>query len=34
MNKEKYITPDMEIIKVEAEDIITSSNELPEIPFN
>ena len=27
MDKEKYITPDMEIVKFEAEDVITTSFE-------
>ncbi len=27
MDKEKYITPDMEIVEFEAEDIITTSYE-------
>ena len=27
MNKEKYITPDMEIVEFEAEDVITTSFE-------
>ncbi len=27
MNKEKYITPDMEIVTFEAEDVITTSFE-------
>ena len=27
MNKEKYITPDMEIVTFEAEDVITTSLE-------
>ena len=29
MEKEKYISPEMEIIKFDAEDIITESGELP-----
>ncbi len=27
MNKEKYITPDLEIVEFEAEDVITTSGE-------
>ncbi len=30
MNKEKYITPDMEIVTFEAEDVITASPETDE----
>ena len=33
MDKEKYITPDMEIVEFETEDIITTSVERDELPF-
>ena len=33
MDKEKYITPAMEITEFEAEDIITTSGEGDELPF-
>ena len=32
MDKEKYISPEMEIVEFEEEDIITESDELPIIP--
>ena len=31
--KQKYIEPDIEIVKFMAEDIITGSNDLPEFPI-
>ena len=33
MDKEKYITPDMEITEFEAEDVITTSGEDDELPL-
>ena len=33
MNKEKYITPEMEIVEFEAEDVITTSFEDDELPI-
>lgn len=33
MDKELYIRPETEVILFETEDIITDSNELPEMPF-
>lgn len=32
--KERYITPEMEAIVCEREDIVTASNETPFVPFN
>jgi len=32
--KERYETPDMEIVEFEVEDIITASGETPFIPFS
>lgn len=32
--KERYETPDMEIVEFEVEDIITESGETPFIPFS
>ena len=29
----KYETPEMEVVEFETEDIITASNDLPEIPI-
>ncbi len=31
--KERYETPEMEIVEFETEDIITASNELPTVPI-
>ena len=33
MDKEKYITPDMDIVEFETEDIITTSVEGDELPI-
>ena len=33
MEKELYIRPETEVIFFETEDIITDSNELPEVPL-
>lgn len=33
MDKEKYITPEMEIVEFEAEDVITTSVEGDELPI-
>lgn len=30
--KEVYVTPEMEVVEFETEDIITASNELPIMP--
>ena len=32
--KEIYTIPDMEIIQFEGEDVVTSSNDLPVVPFS
>ena len=31
--KEKYTAPEMEIVEFDNEDIITTSNNTPELPF-
>lgn len=31
--KERYETPEMEIVEFETEDIITASNDLPTLPI-
>ena len=33
MDKKKYITPEMEVVEFEAEDVITTSDEDDELPF-
>lgn len=32
--EERYIAPNMEIICLECQDVITGSNETPFVPFN
>lgn len=31
--KERYETPEMEVVRFETEDIITASNDLPALPI-